>query len=211
MNLEDALKDRKAIGTHEPTLLYYDGELVPDADSKYVRLYADPRKRTTYLLFFKSDIANDVYELSKEECVESGHGGFRRWRIGVRLGADVQVVEIRVGQVGQLIGNLVGMRYPGECKSGVAGCNPACCTVSSSGSGNCYCDYCCVGRESGPAIQPSCSCHAEDRGNWYFDVIDPKSGKQFTKGPYGSSTECKIAELNAGSSGLWIKNSCYQK
>lgn len=149
MKLDEALKGQQALRADDAELLFYEGEILPDPDGRYVRLYADPSRRNTYLLFRREDIREEVYEWTKEELASAGYAGRRRWRIGVRMGADVQVIEIRVGKVGQLIGTLVGVSGSrGECKSGVSGCNPACCTVSSSGSGNCYCDYCCVGRSA---------------------------------------------------------------
>jgi hypothetical protein len=122
------------------------GDVTPDTDPNYIRIYRNPSDKRSYWLLRTADIVGDLTKWTPEEKVHAGLFGENMYIFSVRHGTVFQSVEISIEKIGETIaGDDLVFGNPinaiGECRSS-SGCgSKRCCTESSRG---CVCNNCCI-------------------------------------------------------------------
>lgn len=130
----------------DPDLLHLEGAVASEDSGARLRIYADPRQNSKYMLINATDIVGEIVPLDKQYIDSIGMTGFQLFRITVRHGAQAQSVMITNVKLGETVrppqAAVAKSAAMGRCEA-TWGCTSGCCTYASDGQ--CYCDRCCIG------------------------------------------------------------------
>lgn len=99
MLLDEVLSKQTVSSPGAASTYYVSGEIQPDGDPEYFRLYTDPSDHATYHLLRRAD-APEVYPLTREEMVHAGVVGSAMYRLRLKYGTVVQRVSISTSTLG---------------------------------------------------------------------------------------------------------------
>jgi hypothetical protein len=132
--------------SNDQKLVYLDGLIESHTNEHSFRLYKNQNNRNSYLVIKNSDVAGDVYQWTDTELAAQNFIGQKRFRVPLRHGADVEIFSISLQKIGETISSedfSTRITQRGDCYN-TSGCSTGCCTVGYDGQ--CYCDYCCIGK-----------------------------------------------------------------
>lgn len=145
MKLDEALQQqvKSAVPESKEDIYYMIGGLASDPDKNVFRFFPDPENTRSYLLINKSDVLDEVYQLTELESTRKGFVNENTFRIAVKHGTKVRSVLVTIETIGETISaeTTADQGTKGKCKY-TSGCNSQCCTYGSDGK--CYCDTCCI-------------------------------------------------------------------
>lgn len=99
MRLDEVLSKQTVLSSAAAAAFSVSGEIQPDSDPEFFRLYTTPADRATYHLIRRSD-APEVYRYTPEETIHAGVAGTTIYRVQLRYGTVVQRVSISTSTVG---------------------------------------------------------------------------------------------------------------
>ena len=130
MTLDEALSGRTTVADgSSAALASFEGDIQPDHESEFFRLYPNPNRKNIYYLILKSE-ASDIYKWTTEELSANGLVGQSRYRINLRHGTLVHLVSITQHRVGegkkatQKVGSRVQASDDCTCLGPDSGCSP---------------------------------------------------------------------------------------
>ena len=164
VTLKDTLLDKKTSSPAQLSLCEINGDIEPDLDPDYFRVYPRPKNRSNYLLLKRAD--QEIEKWSSEELAAADKHGQTMYRLRVPLGLKVLAVSVSVHVLGETIeppnGKSNSIKSDDEyyCRSSER-CFTGCCEEDIV-TGYCWCSQCCIGKQKQQRAERSqggsCSC-----------------------------------------------------